>query len=80
MQILIDDERYNQLEREARDSGRSVAAIVREAIDLRFSTGQSQRADAGRRLMAEYSDREGREPDWASSKAALEDDLDVTTI
>ncbi|MGC5627699.1 hypothetical protein ACPYO6_05555 [Georgenia sp. Z1344] len=76
LQVLLDAERHERLEREARESGRSVASIVRDAIDLRLRGAYDARADAGRRLMAEYSDEAATEPDWAGSKAALEHDLD----
>ncbi len=36
LQILIDEERYARLEREARRSHRSVAAAIREAIDRTY--------------------------------------------
>ncbi|MBZ2194986.1 hypothetical protein [Occultella gossypii] len=78
MQILLDEDRYARLEREATASGRSVASIVRDAIDSHFASGAGIRAEAGRRLVAEFdTSGTGREPDWAESKAALEDDLDV---
>lgn len=77
MQILLDNDRYERLEREARESGRSVASLVREAIDLRFSSGQGVRTAAGRRLMAEFTDDAEAEPSWAQSKAELESDLDA---
>lgn len=77
LQILLDDERYHRLEREAQQSGRSIAAIVREAIDLRFSTVPAARVEAGHRVMAEFSDRVGHEPDWSETKAILERDLDA---
>lgn len=77
MQILLDDERYNRLEREARESGRSVASLVREAIDLRFASAHARRAEAGRRLMAEFTDRDVDEPDWSATKAAFDNDLDA---
>lgn len=76
MQILLDEERYRRLEREAQESGRSVAALVREAIDLRFESGHAKRAEAGRRVIAEFSDEQYEEPDWDESKQALERDLD----
>ena len=36
LQILIDDERYERLERAAQKGHRSVAAAIREAIDLAY--------------------------------------------
>lgn len=77
MQILLDDERYQRLEREAAASGRSVASLVRDAIDARFSVDMARRAAAGRRLVAEFSAGAGQEPDWSTSKEALLADLDA---
>ena len=77
MQILLDVERYDRLEQEARDTGRSVASIVREAIDLRFETGHATRAEAGRRLIAEFASETSDEPDWSGTKADLNRDLDA---
>lgn len=76
MQILLDAERYDLLDQEARETGRSVAAIVREAIDLRFATGHTKRAEAGRRLIADFTDDGANEPDWHDSKIALAEELD----
>lgn len=36
LQILLDDQRYRRVAEEAARSNRSVAAVIREAIDLRF--------------------------------------------
>lgn len=36
LQLLLDAERYAKVSAEAQRSGRSVAAVIREAIDLRF--------------------------------------------
>lgn len=36
LQLLLDAERYARLAGEAERSGRSVAAVIREAIDFRF--------------------------------------------
>lgn len=77
LQILLDDERYQRLQREALESGRSVAGIIREAIDLRFSTGDAARIEAGRLLIAEFSDSAEPEPDWSESKVVLDSDLGV---
>jgi predicted DNA-binding protein len=35
-QLLLDDERHRRLEEEARRTGRSIASLVREAIDARY--------------------------------------------
>lgn len=36
LQLLLDVPRYARVEKEAARSGRSVAAVIREAIDFRF--------------------------------------------
>jgi len=36
LQLLLDQERYDRVAAEADRSGRSVAAVIREAIDFRF--------------------------------------------
>jgi hypothetical protein len=44
MQVLLDHERYERLEKEAQRRGQSVGATVRDAIDMLLD------ADSGRRL------------------------------
>jgi hypothetical protein len=51
LQILLDADRRERLEREAAARGTSVAAVVREAIDLAFPSTSAVRASAGRRLL-----------------------------
>lgn len=51
LQILIDDERWARLEREAGRRGVAVAVLVREAIDERFPTGQAERRAAAQALL-----------------------------
>lgn len=77
LQLLLDKARYEQVETEAKRSGRSVAAVIREAIDYRFDDGAQSRADAARRLLAATEDVEGVEPDWAETKALMEAELDA---
>lgn len=36
LQLLLDADRYRRVAEESERSGRSVAAVIREAIDLRF--------------------------------------------
>ncbi|MCA0437195.1 MAG: hypothetical protein M9891_00545 [Austwickia sp.] len=78
LQILLDGARYERLAREAEATGHSVAAIVREAIDLRLPPDLDKRAEAGRRLL-ELADRTGQrpEPDWAEIKADIEADIEA---
>ncbi|MEO9324332.1 hypothetical protein ABFT23_12635 [Nocardioides sp. C4-1] len=52
LQLLLDQERYDRVAAEATRSGRSVAAVIREAIDVRFSDEVVVRREAGLRLLA----------------------------
>lgn len=79
LQILLDAQRYDRLANEAATYGRSVAAVVREAIDLRFPDDEGQaRAAAARALLdltvgEETTDGRGEGP--AELKAAYEEAL-----
>lgn len=76
LQLLLDRGRYALVLDEAERSGRSVAAVIREAIDRRFADDGARRRAAAARLLAMTSETNGVEPDWEETKAALEDDLD----
>lgn len=53
LQLLLDADRYAKVSREAERSGRSVAAVIREAIDLRFpAVGVDVRMAAAIELLA----------------------------
>lgn len=70
LQILLDPDRRRRLEEEAASRGTSVAALIREAIDLAFpSTGDDRRAAAARLLGAEPMPV----PDLAGLHAELDD-------
>lgn len=73
-QILLDHERYARLERAARESGRSVAAVIREAIDAKLADDDAarRRRDAGDWLLAQPMPQ-GAEPEWAVVKAEMLD-------
>jgi hypothetical protein len=75
LQLLLDQARYDLVEAEATRTGRSVAAVIREAIDYRFQEDADARRGAGERLLSRTATPEGIEPDWADSKAALMEDL-----
>lgn len=46
LQVLIDVEQRERLEKEASSRGASVATLVREAIDLAFPAGSERRRSA----------------------------------
>lgn len=78
LQLLLDQERYARVEAEARRSGRSVAAVIREAIDFRFDVDlrAEQRSAAARRLLELTAEPDpGPEPNWAETKAAMEQEM-----
>lgn len=75
LQLLLDQERFDVVAAEARRSGRSVAAVIREAIDVRFAGDARVRAQAAADFLACRDTREGREPDWPDIKAAMEAEL-----
>ena len=70
LQILVDEGRYVVLEREAAATGRSVAELIRNAIDARYGVDLDVRHAAYERVLA-------AEPmpvdDWASMKGELLD-------
>lgn len=70
LQVLLDDARYERLAREAEVSGRSVGAVVRQAIDTCFPADGDRRHAAGMRLLQVSLDADGTpaEPDWADIK------------
>lgn len=51
-QILIDEERYRRLVAQARERKLSVAAVIREAIDVALPAGSRKRLAAARRVLA----------------------------
>ena len=78
LQLLLDQERYDRVQREADRSGRSVAAVIREAIDLRFDAGVDARQAALRSFLdrVESNPDDGPGEDWADIKKGIEADLD----
>ena len=76
LQLLLDKERYDRVEQEAKRSGRSVAAVIREAIDVRFDDEAAARARAARSLLDRTRETHGVEPDWAETKAMMDRELE----
>lgn len=52
LQILIDDARYRRLEAAARERRLSVAAVIRDAIDIAFPADLARKQSAARALLA----------------------------
>jgi plasmid stability protein len=72
-QLLLDENRYARLEQRAAQSGRSVAAIIREAIDDKLADpgASSRRRAAAEGLLAGAAPSGGPEPDWSEVKDDL---------
>lgn len=50
LQLLLDQERYERVAAEAKESGRSVNAVIREAIDAHYPPGAEARSVAWQRF------------------------------
>jgi predicted DNA-binding protein len=73
-QLLLDEDRYRRLDRRARATGRSVAAVIREAIDDKLSADAegASRHEAADWLLAQPAPTVP-EPDWADAKRQMLD-------
>lgn len=65
LQLLLDARRYELVSAEAALSGRSVASVIREAIDVRFEQAEAQarRSTALAEFLALGPDADGPEED-----------------
>ncbi len=70
LQILIDEPRYRRLVSRAREQETSVAAVIREAIDLALPDDQESRRAAVERILAAEP---MPVPDIAELKAELDE-------
>ena len=52
LQLLLDDDRYARVADLARRTGKSVAAVIRDAIDRNLAPDEDRRAAAGRAILA----------------------------
>lgn len=78
LQILLDQARYERVAAEADRSGRSVAAVIREAIDVCFPIGDEDRVRVAGDLLRRTAAPRGGEGDGpAELKAAWEQELDA---
>ncbi len=77
LQLLLDEARYELVAAEAERSGRSVAAVIREAIDLRFDDAAVEvEMAAAARLLSTTSTAEGVGEDPQELKEAYAAELD----
>lgn len=76
LQLLLDRERYTRVEDEARRSGRSVSAVIRNAIDVAYPGELDVRVGALNTLLA-IGRQSVEEPEaaWAFIKESFDDDL-----
>lgn len=72
LQILLDQARYARVAAEAARSGRSVAAVIRDAIDFRFPAGDDDRVVALSSLLRMTEAPRGASEEWSEIKAAIE--------
>lgn len=76
LQLLLDEARYERVSAEAARSGRSVAAVIREAIDVSYPVGDDLRIRvAGELLSLTAKPGAGPAEGPAELKAALEQHL-----
>lgn len=74
LHVLLDEERLTRLRRESRRAGAPIGELVRRAIDRQYPPELPTRAEAGRRLLARAPGA-GPEPDWATTKTQMLDEL-----
>lgn len=73
MQILLDDERYERLQRQARRNGKSIGGLIREAIDRAYPQVPESRKRAVEAIL-------NAEPgpaidDWSKFKREMLDEM-----
>lgn len=78
VQVLFDPERYAILEAEARASGVSVGAFIREAVDLRISEEAERVRSSWQALWDRFDALPERYPatDWEEMKIEWELEMD----
>lgn len=78
LQLLLDARRYDLVATEARESGRSVAAVIRQSIDEHFGSRAAalRRSEAAGRFLqlTAESAPQGGQP-WEQIEKDLDDDL-----
>lgn len=77
LQLLLDQARYDRVSEEAIASGRSVAAVIRDAIDQAYPSGDNERGRALTEFLARSAEpTAGPGESWTEIKAQLADALD----
>lgn len=76
LQVLINDELKAALERESRATGRSVGAVVREAIEVHYATETRVKTAALEWILAHGSKSDEEWMEWDEIKEGLLADLD----
>jgi hypothetical protein len=73
LQILLDQDRYERVRKEAERSGRSVAAVIRDAIDTSLPSDAERRAEAMDELLRLTAEPlTGPSRTWEEIKAEIE--------
>lgn len=79
LQLLLDAHRYQLVAAEASRSGRSVASVIREAIDVRFeeSEAAARRSAALGDFLDLVAERPGSAATWSNIKADLDAEFEA---
>lgn len=72
LQVLVDEERFQRLERRSKDTGASIGTLVRRALDEAYPGVPRDRRAAGERLLAA---KPMRVEDWDVMKAQMLDEM-----
>lgn len=76
LQLLLDQARYDRVAQAATSSGRSVSAVIRDAIDVAYPPGDDARRQALREFLTMTIPAAGRGESWAEIKREMEDALE----
>ena len=68
LQLLLSQEQYRRVEIEAENVGQSVAAVIREGIDMRLDHGSASRRQAAARILRDTASTSDVGEDWDSVK------------
>lgn len=76
-QILLEEEQYERLRRRGEETGASVGALIREAIDQSFPAVPDERRRAAAAFLRAVRSRptEGEQEDWEVLKRRVRDEM-----